>query len=178
MHLDVDRPEEVPIRDAATVMLVRDGVDGVEVFMLRRNLNSDFVGGAYVFPGGGVDAGDGAAEVGDVCVGRADDDASALLGIESGGLEPFDHLGHVAAGQPRAGGEAERFAGQPRAPQGGPLADAIGARRIVAQGPGRISRAFGGQEIDQVAAPDQAGHGVPHAADDHLARPAAADRCR
>ena len=105
MHLDVDRPEEVPIRDAATVMLVRDGVDGVEVFMLRRNLNSNFVGGAYVFPGGGVDAGDGAAEVGDVCVGRADADASALLGIESGGLaywvaairESFEEAGLLLA---------------------------------------------------------------------------------
>jgi 8-oxo-dGTP pyrophosphatase MutT (NUDIX family) len=42
----------VTLRDAATVMLVRDGNDGLEVFMLRRNLNSDFVGGAYVFPGG------------------------------------------------------------------------------------------------------------------------------
>ena len=46
-------PSDVSIRDAATVMLVRDGADGrLEVFMLRRNLNSDFVGGAYVFPGG------------------------------------------------------------------------------------------------------------------------------
>ena len=42
-------------RPAATVMLVRDGDAGFEVLMLKRNLNSDFVGGAYVFPGGGVD---------------------------------------------------------------------------------------------------------------------------
>ena len=40
------------MRDAATVMLLRDGDAGLEVFMLRRNLASDFVGGAYVFPGG------------------------------------------------------------------------------------------------------------------------------
>ena len=43
-------------RPAATVMMLRNADDGVEVLMLRRNLNSDFVGGAYVFPGGGVDA--------------------------------------------------------------------------------------------------------------------------
>ena len=49
---------DVPLRDAATIMLVRDGSDGLEVFMLLRNLNSDFVGGAYVFPGGAVDPGD------------------------------------------------------------------------------------------------------------------------
>lgn len=40
---------------AATVVLVRDGQAGLEVFMLKRHLDSDFVGGAYVFPGGKVD---------------------------------------------------------------------------------------------------------------------------
>lgn len=49
---------EVPLRDAATVLILRDGAEGLEVFMLRRNLNSDFVGGAYVFPGGAVDPDD------------------------------------------------------------------------------------------------------------------------
>ena len=44
-------------REAATVMLVRDDPD-LQVFMLRRNLNADWVGGAYVFPGGAVDPGD------------------------------------------------------------------------------------------------------------------------
>ena len=105
MQLNVDRPEEVPLRDAATVMLVRDGVEGVEVFMLRRNLNSDFVGGAYVFPGGGVDLGDGAPEVEHLCVGRTDAGASALLGVPSGGLaywvaairESFEEAGLLLA---------------------------------------------------------------------------------
>ena len=49
----------VAARDAATVMLVRDAATtagpALEVCMLRRHLNSDFVGGAYVFPGGKVD---------------------------------------------------------------------------------------------------------------------------
>lgn len=52
-------PESVPVRDAATVVLLRDGVDGIEAVMLLRNLRSDFVGGAYVFPGGAVDPDDG-----------------------------------------------------------------------------------------------------------------------
>ena len=38
----------VPVREAATVMVVRDGADGLEVLMLRRSLASTFVGGAYV----------------------------------------------------------------------------------------------------------------------------------
>lgn len=43
---------------AATVLLVRDGATGLEVFMLKRHIDSDFVGGAYVFPGGKVDDAD------------------------------------------------------------------------------------------------------------------------
>jgi 8-oxo-dGTP pyrophosphatase MutT (NUDIX family) len=42
-------------RPSATVIVVRDMPGGLECFMLERHLNSDFVGGAYVFPGGTVD---------------------------------------------------------------------------------------------------------------------------
>ncbi len=52
----------LPIRPASTVMLVRDGADGIEVFMLRRTIAAAFAGGAYVFPGGKVDAADGEIE--------------------------------------------------------------------------------------------------------------------
>ena len=52
-HVD----HEVPLVDAATVVLVRDGPDGggLEVLLLERHLDSDFAGGALVFPGGKVD---------------------------------------------------------------------------------------------------------------------------
>ena len=60
----------VEVRDAATVMLVRDGDAGLEVFMLRRTLNADFVGGAYVFPGGAVDDADRHSDLEPVCEGR------------------------------------------------------------------------------------------------------------
>jgi 8-oxo-dGTP pyrophosphatase MutT (NUDIX family) len=76
----------VPVRDAATVMLVRDGASGVEVFMLRRNLRSDFVGGAYVFPGGAVDDHDRHEDLDAVCRGRDDLEASSQLGVDCGGL--------------------------------------------------------------------------------------------
>lgn len=75
---------DTPVRDAATVMLVRDGDAGMEVFMLRRNLNSDFVGGAYVFPGGGVDDHDRHADLEAVCEGRTDAEATDLLGLDAG----------------------------------------------------------------------------------------------
>jgi 8-oxo-dGTP pyrophosphatase MutT (NUDIX family) len=67
-------------------MLVRDGREGLEVFMLRRSLEAVFVGGAYVFPGGAVDPVDRQADLEAVCVGRTDAEVSAALGLERGGL--------------------------------------------------------------------------------------------
>ncbi len=48
-------------RPAATVLLLRDGSEGVEVLMTRRSMTASFAPGAYVFPGGGVDALDAAS---------------------------------------------------------------------------------------------------------------------
>ncbi len=48
-------------RPAATVLLLRDGQDGIEVLMTRRSMTASFAPGAYVFPGGGVDALDAAS---------------------------------------------------------------------------------------------------------------------
>jgi len=79
-------PEVLVPRAAATVMLLRDGADGPEVFMMRRTLNAAFVGGFYVFPGGAVDDADRAAEVEARCTGLTDADASEQLSIPSGGL--------------------------------------------------------------------------------------------
>lgn len=98
-------PESVPVRDAATVMLLRDSDRGIEVCMLQRNLDSDFVGGAYVFPGGGVDPGDAEDAVGRQCHGRTDAEASRLVGAEHGGLafwvaairESFEEAGVLLA---------------------------------------------------------------------------------
>lgn len=47
-----------PIRDAATVVLLRDATAGLEVFLIKRSGLSDVLGGAYVFPGGKLDAAD------------------------------------------------------------------------------------------------------------------------
>ncbi len=87
MSVDIDPARVVPVRPAATVMVIRDRPrGGVEVCMLQRNLASDFVGGAYVFPGGGVDPADGEPDVGELCVGLSDQDASARLGLPRNGL--------------------------------------------------------------------------------------------
>ncbi|MDO5493520.1 MAG: NUDIX hydrolase [Nesterenkonia sp.] len=47
-----------PIRDAASVVLIRDTQDGPEAFTLTRASTMAFSAGATVFPGGGVDPGD------------------------------------------------------------------------------------------------------------------------
>lgn len=91
-------------REAATVMLVRDAPQ-LEVFMLRRNLAVEFMGGAYVFPGGAVDAGDRAPELLGRCHGRDDSSASAQLGMHAGGIgfwvaavrETFEEAGVLLA---------------------------------------------------------------------------------
>lgn len=48
-------PEPLPIRPAATVMLIREAGNGVEVFLMRRHAAMEFAAGMTVFPGGGVD---------------------------------------------------------------------------------------------------------------------------
>lgn len=48
------------LRPAATVILLRDREGGpYEIFLMRRHRNQTFMGGAYVFPGGRLDEGDG-----------------------------------------------------------------------------------------------------------------------
>src|ERR1700736_6286920 len=53
---------EVPARPAATVLLLRDGGQGLEVHLQQRRAEMDFGALAYVFPGGSLDAQDSSAE--------------------------------------------------------------------------------------------------------------------
>ena len=78
---------ERPARAAATLVVVRDGAAGVEVLLSRRTQSNDQFSGAWVFPGGIVDACDRAAH--QHCVGLDDAAASAQLGLESGGLDYY-----------------------------------------------------------------------------------------
>jgi 8-oxo-dGTP pyrophosphatase MutT (NUDIX family) len=52
-----DTPNK-PIRDASTVIVVREADQGMETFLLCRHHQSGFLGGAHVFPGGKVDSSD------------------------------------------------------------------------------------------------------------------------
>ena len=53
--------DPAPTRPAATVLLLRDGAQGMQVLMTRRSATASFAPGAYVFPGGTIDQSDALA---------------------------------------------------------------------------------------------------------------------
>ena len=102
--------QDVPVRPAATVMLVDDRPD-LQVFMMERNANTVFAGGMWVFPGGSVDAADDPEAFQHISIHRSDREASRLMDLAAGGLayyiaairEAFEEAGVLLA-LPREGG--------------------------------------------------------------------------
>lgn len=82
----VSHPPAVPAtpRPAATIILMRDRDDGLEVLLLRRVRTAGFVPGAYVFPGGRVDAEDAGAAVLEHIDGLTSDEAEQRLELVAG----------------------------------------------------------------------------------------------
>src|SRR5262245_59068398 len=73
------------VKQASTILVVRDGPQGMEVLMVRRPTRSgDASSGAFVFPGGKLDAHDFSMEP--RCSGRDDASASRRLGLPVQGL--------------------------------------------------------------------------------------------
>ncbi len=97
-------PEEVPVRPAATVMLVDDRPD-LQVFMMERHADTVFAGGMWVFPGGAVDHQDDASYYAGIATHRNDREASGIMDLERGGLayymaairETFEEAGVLLA---------------------------------------------------------------------------------
>ena len=56
---DLHSGEATVPRSAATVMLLRGGLERLEVLLVKRNPGARFMGGAWVFPGGAVDRSEG-----------------------------------------------------------------------------------------------------------------------
>lgn len=98
-----------PARRAATVMLLRDAVDGSSgpsVHMLRRRTSMAFAGGAYAYPGGGVDPRDDdrlvrwAGPGRDVWAGRLGVDAASAQAIVCAAVrETYEEAGVLLAGE-------------------------------------------------------------------------------
>jgi glyoxylase-like metal-dependent hydrolase (beta-lactamase superfamily II)/8-oxo-dGTP pyrophosphatase MutT (NUDIX family) len=117
MSAPADKPA---IRLACTVVLLRDTARGPEVLMLRRNAGAAFLGGAYVFPGGALDADDHAPRSLSRVTGLVPEAADACLRVPSGALaywfaaarETFEESGLLLAVDERDGTFAhERWSG-------------------------------------------------------------------
>ena len=81
------RPPLGAPRAAATLVVVRDAAVGIEVLLLRRAERGDLNSGAWVFPGGMVEAGD--RDVHAWCAGVDAAAASQRLGLPGGGLDYY-----------------------------------------------------------------------------------------
>lgn len=68
-HLIKPFKPPVPLKPASTILLIRDGDEGLEVFMVVRHHQTDFASGALVFPGGKVDPQDRLHEMRAFCDG-------------------------------------------------------------------------------------------------------------
>ncbi len=92
--LHPQRPAVTP-RLAATVLLMRDTPDGPQVLMTRRSATASFAPNAYVFPGGAIDAADGAAH--HLSTRRPTQSDTALTQAVAAVRESFEELGILLA---------------------------------------------------------------------------------
>ena len=94
---DLSEKEAKPLIPAATIMLLRDGAPGLEVFMVVRHHQIDFASGALVFPGGKLDEGDKSSSIRARCDG-ADGVSDAELAIQVAAIrEAFEECGVLLA---------------------------------------------------------------------------------
>ena len=105
---------EEPALPAATVIVLRDGADGPETLMLRKNSKIAF-GGMWVFPGGKVDAEDWDGADDDVAAAAnaavreaAEEDHHAELGLVIGAPVGEAELHPLARADERAVGFEEQ----------------------------------------------------------------------
>jgi 8-oxo-dGTP pyrophosphatase MutT (NUDIX family) len=66
---------------SATIVLMRDGANGLEILLLRRSSRAGFAPGAFVFPGGRLDEGDATADAVRCVDGLTPERAAARLGL-------------------------------------------------------------------------------------------------
>jgi 8-oxo-dGTP pyrophosphatase MutT (NUDIX family) len=93
-------------KQASTVVLLRDGEQGLEVYLLRRTKGMPFAGGMTAYPGGGVDPRDADIEIG--WVGPSPAEWAAAFGCDepmarelvcAAVRETFEEAGVLLAGE-------------------------------------------------------------------------------
>ena len=113
--------EPAPPRAAATVLLLRDTPDGLEVLMTRRSPTASFAPGAYVFPGGRIDEGDTSARA--IATRRRTQSRVQLTQAIAAIRESFEELGVLLAHHPDGTPvTAEEIAGMDRSTAGSTVA--------------------------------------------------------
>lgn len=86
------------LRVATTVLLLRDGAGGMEIFMVQRHHQIEFASGALVFPGGSMDPDDRAVASDPVLMADAGGLDTETLAIRVGGIrETFEESGILLA---------------------------------------------------------------------------------
>ncbi len=99
-HVRQARRRPIP---AATILLLRDGVPGLEVFMVKRHHQIDFVAGALVFPGGKLEKGDSDPAL-DEHIDCAGDWTAPMRALGAGAIrEAFEESGILLARDARTG---------------------------------------------------------------------------
>ncbi len=84
-------------KPASSILLVRDGDAGLEVFMVTRHHKIDFASGAMVFPGGKVDPADSDEDARAACSDSDDMDDRELAFRVSAIREAFEETGVLLA---------------------------------------------------------------------------------
>lgn len=98
-----EKPVAVPM-PAATILLLRDAPGGLEVFMVKRHHQIDFVAGALVFPGGKVESGDADAALAEFLDG-GEDWTDTMRAMGAGAIrEAFEESGILLARDTTHGG--------------------------------------------------------------------------
>jgi len=87
-------------RLSATVMIIRDAPEGIEVFMVVRHHKIEFASGAIVFPGGSLDASDRDPRLRDVCDGIEGLSENVLATRVAAAREAFEECGVLFARSP------------------------------------------------------------------------------
>jgi len=90
-------PKPAETRLSATILLLRDGPELLEVFMVERHHEIDFAEGALVFPGGKVEASDAAPELEAFCRGADSDSMDANTVRVAAIRETFEECGVLLA---------------------------------------------------------------------------------
>ncbi len=90
------KPESVPAIPSATILLLREQSQGLEVFLVQRHHQVDFAMGALVFPGGKVDPTDREPGLRERCSGGPDSDDELAVSVAAI-RETFEESGILLA---------------------------------------------------------------------------------